>query len=314
MKETAEEMQKSQQLLQEWALLENSDRNTALLSLRSAAERFSSYENYFMYAAALSNAGMHAEAITIYEKAQKIKSTKEVFLNIGSAYQDIGAISKAIEVFKQGLRTPSDSLSSHIFQSKLNFNLAVAHLDIYQAELESTPDPEDLEKAKFYLAEAEIGIGELSEYKGAIYGLKALLSEMTNEYASALDYYKKSLAIRTNEFFGSEEVYDIGKTNNNVSSLLLNEFYQDPEDNRLAIRIAQEFAEEALYVFESGGFKPEAGIAEFNLADAYRKQEKFDLALKYYQRSESSLLNTRYELFLPKVEERIKEMKRLLQN
>ncbi|MBQ4811519.1 tetratricopeptide repeat protein [Pseudoalteromonas luteoviolacea] len=288
LREVAKETQESQKLIQEWALLEESDKVTALANLQLATRRFASYENHFMYATALSNAARYDQAVLEYEKALALKQTKEVYLNKGISLQRLGQYNEAIDAFETGLLAHSDSYNVEIFQSKLYFNLASVYLDIYQSNLGKAPEEEHLAIALENLQKAENGVLNATNYKASIYGLKGLLYELKEEFVDSAKYYEKSLIIRRNNYFGSDQARDLAVTNNNIASLLLDVIFEDDEEGTSTFLSAKSFAEEALYIFQAGGFSYDSGYAMFNLAESHNKLGNLEVALEYYTKSKES--------------------------
>jgi tetratricopeptide (TPR) repeat protein len=285
MRTTATEMKKSQQLIQEWALLEDSDRKTALNSLKSAANSFDSYESYFMYASALMNEGDYVDSILAFDKAIELKPAKEAYLNKGVAFQNLAKFNDAIKALTAGLTAISDSYNSDIFQSKLHYNLASTYLDVYQSQLEDKPDDTLLVKAESHLVKADRGLRGNSKYQGDLYGLKGLLFEFTKDYAKSIKMYDNALSIRTANFFGSKEARDIAVTNNNVGSLLLKGFFESQVMKQRAYREALEYSEKALYVFDAGNYGIEKAFALYNIGEAYYKLAQPLKALEHLKSS-----------------------------
>ena len=281
MRSTAEEMKKSQQLIQEWALLEDRDRVSALNSLQAAAQSFNTYEGYFMYASALMAERKFTESILMLDKALALKTTKEAYLNKGVALQSLAKFDEALDTLMLGISSSSDSYNSSLFQSKLHYNIASTYLDIYQSQLGSSPDESLLSKAEKHLAYADKGLRGTSDYLGDLYALKGLLFEFSGDYQQSIEMYNKANTIRTNNFFGSTEARDIAVTNNNVASLLLKGFFDSERDNNMAYERALQYARDALYVFESGGYDIEKAIALYNIGEALFKLRRPHESLKH---------------------------------
>lgn len=307
MKSTAEQMKKSQQLIQEWALLEDSDRKTALSTLKSASESFDSYESFFMYASALNNEGEYEDAVMIFDKAIALKKTKEAYLNKGFALQQLGKYQDSIQSLIQGLSADSNSYNTAIFQSKLHYNIASSSLDIYQTQLESSPNSKLLDTAKKHLDLATIGLRENTNYQGDLYGLSGMYYEFKGEYLKSIEMYDKALAIRISQLFESKLARDFAITNNNVGSLLLKGFFELEKSNLKGYEDSIRYLEEALYIFSAGNFSNEKAYVLYNLGEAYNKLGKLEYALEHLQ-SSLTIFKTYSSPHAQKVENLIKEI------
>ena len=201
MRKVAEEVQQSQHLIQEWSILEESDKQSAINSLRLSAYKFHTYEGYFMYATMLSKNDNLSEARIAYNDALKIKKTKEAFLDLSIVEKDLGLIDDALINLENAEKTDGYLLNNKVINAKIYFNFSSIYLNKYE---ENKLD-KYLSIAENFLEKSKYLSNVNSNLQSSLYGLKARLYESKKEYEKSARYYLKSVTIRSKYLFGSNE-------------------------------------------------------------------------------------------------------------
>lgn len=297
MKEVAEQIRKSEQMLHDWSLIDDADKNSALESLKQATNEFESYENLMIYGSGLGNVGRFNEALNIYNKAIKHKVSKELLLNKGIAEQTLGQFQNAKISYKKVFLAESNLPNKNLFDAKAHFNLASTFLEEYQVDYSNL---ELIDSAFIYLQNAESMLNPISKLMGEVYSQKALAYELNKEYSESEKYYIKAINTKTELAFRDEGIISLAITNNNAASLLLKTGY---------IEDAINYSEEAIYIFRNAKNYGYLAFAYYNYAEAHEKLDKWKIAKEYYEKSLESFNLAGIPTYDDKVMSKIELMK-----
>ena len=298
MKKVAEQIQKSEQMLHDWSLIEDEQKESALESLKQATNEFESYENLMLYATALGNQGRFNEALNSYNQALTYKKTKELFLNKGIAEQSLGKLEDAKTSLHLALTTQSGMPNKTIFDGKALFNLSTIFIEEFQVD---NLNKNLLDSALFFFSQAELKLNQQSKMMGELYSQKALVYEFLKDYDNAEKFYIKAINVKTELAYTNEEIMSLAITNNNAATLLLKTGY---------IEDAIRYSEEAIFIFNNAKNYNYLGYAYYTYAEAHEKIERYDLATKYYKKARESFNISGVLTYDDKISKKLNELRK----
>ena len=242
-------------------------------TLRYAPESARLYSNLGV---AYNDSGRHRKALAAFEKAFEIEpKLLEVNYNIGTVYADTGELEKAIKYFEKEI-----AINPNYFKAYNNLGAVYSDTGSYEKAIEFYKKAAELESGRVEvlcnLAFAYFKIGDYDkakrEYRKAIeintrftkaYNDLAMVYHATGEYEEAITFYKKAM--------------EVGRGHKNIADVYFNlGISYDVSNKRLD---AIEAYKKALK------FDPNHKAIHNNLAIAYFREGKFDLAISHCDRA-----------------------------
>lgn len=224
----------------------------------------------------------YEKALEIAEKAKNLQSENECLNNIGLIYKDIGNYDKALTYLNKALLIDNPSFGNNYISIDLN-NIGI----IYRQKGLLNNSKEDFLKALEYFSKCLEITKKIDDKKTATYiyiNLGTIYSDLEN-YSDALRYYHQGLKIAENIM--NKEGMSLILNNIGIVYYNLGDYEESTKYCQKAIDLANQI--------KSGQVLWEAFLY---VANSYKKQAKFNDALKNYENSISVIESVRSTLEL----------------